>query len=217
MYRLESRDSFILLVAYVDDLLYTGDNAELLDRFEHDIKERLEVTINPDVTQFLGLNVTQTADTIHLFAAKYAKTLAKKFGSSPFGITTPCRTPPPNHEPDTTPLSAANHCLYQQQLECLLFTAVICRLDLSYIASQLAQYLRRPEGENMADLRRALQYLISLPDVGLTYQANLTANLQLNGYILTRPVTYSSMSTLITLGTQTTEAPGQASFSSWNL
>ncbi|CAI7831575.1 unnamed protein product [Closterium sp. NIES-53] len=183
MYRLESRSHFILLVAYVDDLLYTGDDTDLLDRFKREIQEKLEVTIGHEVTQFLGLNVTQTADTIHLSAAKYAETLAKKFGIAPVGVTTSFRIPPPNHEPDTTPLSPADLCLYQQQLGCLLFAAVTCRPDLSYIASQLAQYLRRPEGENLADLRRALQYFISTPDVGLTYKANLTAPLQLTGYV----------------------------------
>ncbi|CAI7746351.1 unnamed protein product [Closterium sp. NIES-53] len=149
MYRLESRDSFILLVAYVDDLLYIRDNAELLDRFEHDIKEKLEMTIDHDVTQFLGLNATQTADTIHLSSAKYAETLAKKFGIVPVSITTPFRIPPPNHEPDTTRLSPADHRLYQQQLGCLLIAAITCRPDLSvkkltlsYAASQLAQYMR---------------------------------------------------------------------------
>ncbi|CAI7870994.1 unnamed protein product [Closterium sp. NIES-54] len=159
------------------------DNTELLDRFEQDIKEKLEVTIYHDVTQFLGLNVTQTADTIHLSAEQYAETLTKNFGIAPVGITTPFRTPPPNHEPDTTPLSPADHRLYQQQLGCLLFAAVTCRPDLSYIASQLAQYLRRPEWENMAVVRRALQYFVSALDVGLTYKANLTATLQLTGYV----------------------------------
>ncbi|CAI7808935.1 unnamed protein product [Closterium sp. NIES-53] len=161
MYRLESWGRFILLVAYVDDLLYTGDDTELLDRFEHDIKDNLEVTIDHNVTQLLGLNVTQTVDTIHLSAAKCAKIDAKKFGITPDNITTQFRSHPPNNKPDTTPLSATDHLLQQQQLGCLLFAAVTCRLDLLYTASQLAQYLRRPEGENMADLRRALEYFIS--------------------------------------------------------
>ncbi|CAI5459885.1 unnamed protein product [Closterium sp. Yama58-4] len=183
MYRRESLGKFILLVAYVDDLLYTGDDAELLDQFEADIKTKLEVTVNHNVTQFLGLNVTQSASSIHLSAAKYAETLAKRFAIAPINLTTPYRTPPPNHEPNTTPLSPNDHRLYQQQLGCLLFAAVTCRPDLSYVASQLAQYLKRPEGENLLDLRRALQYFISTPDVGLTYEANLTATLQLHGYV----------------------------------
>ncbi|CAI7791227.1 unnamed protein product [Closterium sp. NIES-54] len=183
MYRLESRGIFILLVAYVDDLLYTRENLELLDRFKNDIKHKLEVTVNHNITQFLGLNVTWSADTIHQTAAKYAETLAKKFGIAHVGVTTPLRIPPPNHEPDTTPLSAADHRLYHQQIGCLLFAAITCHPELSYAASQLAQYLRRPEGENMADLRRALQYFISTPDIGLPYKANITATLQLTGYV----------------------------------
>ncbi|CAI7851738.1 unnamed protein product [Closterium sp. NIES-53] len=183
MYRKELRGKFILLVAYVDDLLYTGDDTELLDQFEADIKEKLEVTINHNVTQFRGLNITQSATSIHLSAAKYAEALAKKFAVPSINLTTPYHTPPPNHEPDTTPLSIDDHRLYQQQLGCLLFVAVTCRPDLSYVASKLAQYLKRPEGENLLDLRRALQYFVSTPDVGLTYKANLTATLQLHGYV----------------------------------
>ncbi|CAI7818626.1 unnamed protein product [Closterium sp. NIES-53] len=187
MFWKESRSKFILLVAYVDDLLYTGDATELLDQFEADIKEKLEATINHNVTQFLGLNITQSATSIHLSATKYAETLAKKFVVAPINLTTPYRTPPPNHEPDTTPLSIDNHRRYQQQLGCLLFVAVTCRPDLSYVASQLAQYLKRPEGENLLDLRRALQCFVSTPDVSLTYKANLTATLQLHGYSFTLP------------------------------
>ncbi|CAI7857801.1 unnamed protein product [Closterium sp. NIES-54] len=114
MYRKESRGNFILLIAYVDDLLYTSDNTELLEQFEANIKEKLEVTINHNVTQFLGLNITQSVTSIHLSAAKYVERLAKKFAIAPIKLTTPFRTPPPNHEPDTTPLSIEDHRLYQQ-------------------------------------------------------------------------------------------------------
>ncbi|CAI7906223.1 unnamed protein product [Closterium sp. NIES-54] len=156
MYRKELHGKFILLVAYVDDLLYTGDDTELLDRFEADIQEKLEVTINHNVMRFLGPNITQSATSIHLSAAKYAETLAKKFAVALINLTTPFRTPPPKHEPDTTPLSVEDHRLYQQQLGCLLFATVTSRPDLSYVASQLAQYLKRSEGENLLDLCRAL-------------------------------------------------------------
>ncbi|CAI7794965.1 unnamed protein product [Closterium sp. NIES-54] len=183
MYRRETHGKFILLVAYVDDLLYTSDNTELLDRYKEEIKEKLEVTINHNVTQFLGLNITQSATSIHLSAAKYAETLAKKFAIAPINLTTHFHTQPPNHELDTTPLSTDDHRLYQQQLCCLLFAAVTCRPDLSYVASQLAQYLHRPEGENMLVLCQALEYFISTPDVGLTYTANLIVTLQLCDYV----------------------------------
>ncbi|CAI7912258.1 unnamed protein product [Closterium sp. NIES-53] len=112
MYRKESRGKFILLVAYVDDLLYIGDDTELLDRFEEEIKEKLEATVNHDVTQFQGLNITQTATPIHLSAAEYVETLAKTLAIAPINLTTPFCAPPPNHEPNTTPLSIKDHRLY---------------------------------------------------------------------------------------------------------
>ncbi|CAI7893749.1 unnamed protein product [Closterium sp. NIES-53] len=139
MYLLDSCGHFILQVAYVDDLLYTGDDSDLLDRLERDIKEKLEVMVNHNVTHFRGLNIMQSADSIPLSAAKYAKTLANKFCITPVNLITPFRVPPPNYAPDTTPLSTADHRLFQQQFGCLLFAAVICRPDLSYAASQLAQ------------------------------------------------------------------------------
>ncbi|CAI7840274.1 unnamed protein product [Closterium sp. NIES-53] len=112
MYRKESRSKFILLVANVDDLLYTGDDTELLNRFEEEIKENLKVTINHNVMQFLGLNITQSATSIHLSAAKYAEMITKKLAIVPINLTTPFRTPPPNQEPDTTSLSVEDHRLY---------------------------------------------------------------------------------------------------------
>ncbi|CAI7838999.1 unnamed protein product [Closterium sp. NIES-53] len=107
----------------------------------HSIKEKQEVTISHNITQFLGLNITQSADTIHLSAAKYADSFAKKFGIAPINLTNTFRNPLPNHEPDTLALSAADHHHYQQQLGCLLSAAITCRPDLSYAASHLAQYL----------------------------------------------------------------------------
>ncbi|CAI7833836.1 unnamed protein product [Closterium sp. NIES-53] len=89
MYRFDSDGHFILLDENVDNLLYTGDNVELLDRFMSDIKQNLEVTVNHNVTQFSGLNVTQSANSIHPSVAKYAKTLTKKFKNAPVNLTTP--------------------------------------------------------------------------------------------------------------------------------
>ncbi|CAI7840663.1 unnamed protein product [Closterium sp. NIES-53] len=66
----------------------------------------------------------------------------KKSTIALINLTTPFRTPPLDQEFDTTSLSINDHRLYQQQLGCLLFTTVTCQPDLSYVASQLAQYLR---------------------------------------------------------------------------
>ncbi|CAI7754264.1 unnamed protein product, partial [Closterium sp. NIES-54] len=129
---------------------------DLLAQFEKNLNNRVEVTSTDQVTQFLGLNISYAADAIHLSACKYAETLSAKFNIPPANLSTPYCNPATPHHPDTTPLNPSGHQLYQQQLGCLLFAAVMCRPDLSYISSQLAQYAKRPEGEHMLDLQRAL-------------------------------------------------------------
>ncbi|CAI5500194.1 unnamed protein product [Closterium sp. Naga37s-1] len=183
MYRLHFSGDYILLTVYVDDLLYTGTCNKLLDQFQENLAQRVDITTNPDVKQFLGLNITYAPEAIHLSASKYAEQLKERFNISPAPLSTPYRSPSTNHKPDNKPLSPAGLQLYQQQLGCLLFASVTCRPDLSYIASQLAQYSRKPVAENQLDLERALQYFISTPDIGLSYSTLTTTSINLNGYV----------------------------------
>ncbi|CAI7757500.1 unnamed protein product [Closterium sp. NIES-54] len=64
-----------------------------------------------------------------------------------------------------------------------LTPSVTCRPDLSYSASQLATYRKRPEAEHMAELDRALHYLVSTPTIGLIYYKNITTTPKLIGYV----------------------------------
>ncbi|CAI7801182.1 unnamed protein product [Closterium sp. NIES-54] len=129
MYRLTKGDDYILLIVYVDYLLYIGS------------------------TDNEGENV------IYLNAAKYVDTIAKRFSFTPTTISTPYHYTAGNDKAESAPLKPAGICDYQRKLGCLLFAAVTCRPDLSYSASQLATYLKRPEAEHMAELDRAFHYL----------------------------------------------------------
>ncbi|CAI7887298.1 unnamed protein product [Closterium sp. NIES-53] len=190
MYRRGFRGEYILLTVYVDDLLYTGSSNKLLEQFEKNLARRVDITCNHDVKQFLGLNISYSPEAIHLSATKYAGELAKRFNIAPAPLSTPYRTTGPNHKPDNKALSPARLHTYQQQLGCLLFASVTCRPDLSYIASQLAQYSRKPTAENLLDLQRALQCFISTPNVGLCYSTIRTSSFNLIGYVDADHATY---------------------------
>ncbi|CAI7786061.1 unnamed protein product [Closterium sp. NIES-54] len=90
---------------------------------------------------------------------KVRRTIAKRFSLTPTTISTPYRYSAGNNKAESAPLKPASICNYQRKMGCLLFAAVTCRPDLSYSASQLATYLKRPEAEHMAELDRALHYL----------------------------------------------------------
>ncbi|CAI7889136.1 unnamed protein product [Closterium sp. NIES-54] len=183
MYRLSKDDDYILLIIYVDDLLYIGSTDSVTTWFEGELEKDLTLTVSSTVTQYLGLNIQEGEDAIYLNAAKYADTIAKRFALTPTTISTPYRYTAGNNKIESAPLKPAGIRNYQRKLGCLLFAAVTCRPDLSYSASQLATYLKKPEAEHLAELDRALHYFVSTPTIGLTYYKNATTPTKLIGYV----------------------------------
>ncbi|CAI7896256.1 unnamed protein product [Closterium sp. NIES-53] len=183
MYRLTKNDDYILLIVYVDDLLYIGSNDGITTWFEGELQRDLTLTVSSTVTQYLGLNIREEEDAIYLSAEKYADTIAKRFTLTPTAISTPYRYTAGNEKGGSALLKPAGIRDYQKKLGCLLFAAVTCRPDLSYSASQLATYLKKPEAEHLAELDRTLHYFVSTPTCGLTYYKNATTSTKLIGYV----------------------------------
>ncbi|CAI7737568.1 unnamed protein product [Closterium sp. NIES-53] len=182
MYRLTKGTDYILLIVYVNDLLYIGSTDAIMTWFEWELQRDLTLTVATTVTQYLGLNIQDGDNAIYLSAEKYTDTIAKRFGLTPTVISTPYRYTDGNRKASVL-LKPAGIRDYQRKLGCLLFAAVTCRPDLSYSVSQLATYLKKPEAEHMLELDRALHYLISTPTIGLTYHKTGTTTPKLIGYV----------------------------------
>ncbi|CAI7744818.1 unnamed protein product [Closterium sp. NIES-54] len=91
MYRLKKDTDYILLIVYVDDLLYIVSTNNVTTWFEGELQKDLTLTVSSTVTQYLGLNVQEEEDAIYLNATKYADTIAKRFSLTPTTISTPYR------------------------------------------------------------------------------------------------------------------------------
>ncbi|CAI7781717.1 unnamed protein product [Closterium sp. NIES-54] len=182
MYRLTKGTDYILLIVYVDDLLYIGSTDDITTWFEGELQQDLTLTVATTMTHCLGLDIQDGDNAIYLSAKKYTDTIAKRFGLTPTVISTPyCYTD--GNRKASALLKPASIRDYQQKLGCLLFAAVTCRPDLSYSASQLATDLKKPEAKHMLELNRALHYLISSPTIGLTYHKTGTTTPKLIGYV----------------------------------
>ncbi|CAI7911820.1 unnamed protein product, partial [Closterium sp. NIES-53] len=72
MYRLTRDNDYVLLIVYVDDLLYIGSTTAIVTWFEKELQTDLSLTVSPDVTQYLGLNILDEDNAIHLSTSKYA-------------------------------------------------------------------------------------------------------------------------------------------------
>ncbi|CAI7884008.1 unnamed protein product [Closterium sp. NIES-54] len=91
MYRLTRGTDYILLIVYIDDLLYTGSTDAITTWFEGELQKDLNLTVATTMTQYLGLNIQDGDNTIYLSAEKYTDTIAKRFGLTPTAISTPYR------------------------------------------------------------------------------------------------------------------------------
>ncbi|CAI7858962.1 unnamed protein product [Closterium sp. NIES-54] len=132
MYRLSKDDDYILLIVYVDDLLYIGSTDNVTTWFEGELGKDLTLTVSSTITQYLGLNIQEGEDAIYLNAAKYADTIAKRFALTPTTISTPYRYTAGKNKIESAPLKPAGIRNYKRKLGCILFAAVTCRPDLSY-------------------------------------------------------------------------------------
>ncbi|CAI7774790.1 unnamed protein product [Closterium sp. NIES-53] len=98
MYRLTKDTDYIVLIVYVDDLLYIGSNDDITTWFEGELQRDLTLTVSSTVTQYLGLNIREEEGAIYINAAKYADTIAKRFALTPTTISTPYRYVTRNHK-----------------------------------------------------------------------------------------------------------------------
>ncbi|CAI7778677.1 unnamed protein product [Closterium sp. NIES-53] len=130
MYRLTKGTDYILLIVYVDDLLYTCSTHDITTWFEGALQQDLTLTVATTVIQYLGLNIQDGDNAIYLSTEKYTDNITKHFGLTPTVISTPHRYTDGNRKASAL-LKPAGIRDYQRKLGCLLFAAVTCRPDLS--------------------------------------------------------------------------------------
>ena len=69
----------IVLVVYVDDIIF-GSNLTILSKmFAKKMQKEFEMSMQGELTFFLGLHVTQTNKGIFISKDKYIKEMLKKF------------------------------------------------------------------------------------------------------------------------------------------
>ncbi|CAI7852676.1 unnamed protein product [Closterium sp. NIES-53] len=179
MYRLTKNDDCILLIVYVDDLLYIASNDGITTWFEGELQRDLTLTVSSTVTQYLGLNIREE-DAIYLSAEKYADTIAKRFTLTPRAISMPYRYTTGNDKGGSALLKPAGIRDYQKKLECLLFAALIGYVDADHASDpdnrrSRTGYIYRLEPIGPISWQSSKQELIALSSAEAEYIALYSA------------------------------------------
>eukprot|EP00253_Pinus_taeda_P006817 PITA_06817 len=149
-------NSLIILVLYVDDLILTGSDPNLINDVKSSLKKKFEMTDLGHLHYFLGLQVLQSKEGISLSRSKYACDILRHFhmedckpAPSPFQsgvkLSVSCTFP----EVDAT--------LYRQLVGKLLYLTHT-RPDLSFVVGLVARFLQNPRESHWKAAKRILRY-----------------------------------------------------------
>ena len=134
--------SFIILVLYVDDLILTGSDPNLINHVKSNLKKKFEMTNLGHLHYFFGLQVLQSKEGISLSQSKYACDILCHFHMedckptpSPFQfgvkLSVTCTTP----KVDAT--------LYRQLVGKPLYLTHT-HLDLSFVVGPISHFMQNP-------------------------------------------------------------------------
>eukprot|EP00253_Pinus_taeda_P006241 PITA_06241 len=161
--------SLIILVIYVDDLILTGSDANLINHVKSSLKKQFEMTYLGNLHYFLGLQVLQSKEGISLSQSMYACNIIHHFHMeyckptpSPFQSGAKISVTCTSREVDAT--------LYRQLVGKVL-DLTHTRLDLSFVVGLIAQFMKNPHKINWKATKIILRYVQGIVQFGIHYSA----------------------------------------------
>ncbi|KAJ0474222.1 putative RNA-directed DNA polymerase [Helianthus annuus] len=164
------KDAHIMyLLVYVDDLILTGNDDEILRSFISHLHREFAIKDLGRLNYFLGLEVVHTDTGLFLTQAKYAKDIllrAKLYDSKP--VHTPLA---PHESFSASGVPYSDPTLYRSLVGALQYLT-ITRPDLSYAVNQLSQFLHSPTVDHFRAVKRLLRYVKGTLSFGLSYSSS---------------------------------------------
>jgi hypothetical protein len=143
LYVLHTNGDTLIVVVYVDDLLITGNNNDLILRLKKQLVDSFDMTDLGTLHYFLGLQVLPLCDGFFISQSKYVMDLLTHFKmvdckpcATPFQsgvkLTKTCQTP------------TVDATLYRQLVDSLIYLTH-SRPDISFVVSVVSRFMQDPK------------------------------------------------------------------------
>ena len=159
--------NLIVISLYVDDLLVTGNNAELIQQFKEDMMQVFEMTDLGEMSYFLGTEIKQEEDKIFICQRKYAKEILKKFNMENYKSmsTTMCQKEKLCKEEG---VEQAGETLYRSLMGCLMYLTAT-RPDILHVVSVLSRFMNCASESHFKAAKRVLRYVKGTLSYGIKF------------------------------------------------
>jgi hypothetical protein len=177
----------ILLKRQVDDIAVAAPTIDVAQQLIAAIGQYVRLAGNSLLDSFNGIQVEQSQHYIRLYCTDYIDRLLAKHKWDSYSSTDhdashvkeplpaslikqiDIDTGPPEHSPEAIRLQNQVGFKFRQLLGELIYAYVICRLDIGYVLTKLAQFSQCPSLVHYTCLKRIALYLRSTKDWGIIY------------------------------------------------
>ena len=168
--------NFVVVSLYVDDLLVTGSNEELVRKFKEDMKQTFEMTDLGEMAYFLGMEIKQKIGEVFIYQKKDAKEILKKFRMDECkSVYTPmCQKEKLSKEDEA---EKVDETFYKSLVGCLMYLTAT-RLDILHYVSLLSRFMNCETKTHLTIAKRVLRYVRGTLDYGIRFCANQDCVLQ---------------------------------------
>ena len=147
----------LIMGVYVDDLIITRGDMEVLGRFKREMSKNFKMSDLGVLSYYLGIEVPQNSTGISICQSAYAKKLLDTTG---LVDSNPTRTPMEarlqlRKAGTTTTVDSTNYRSIVGSLRYLVNT----RSDLAYFVGYVSRFMEAPREEHLVAVKRILRYV----------------------------------------------------------
>ncbi|KZV25304.1 retrovirus-related Pol polyprotein from transposon TNT 1-94 [Dorcoceras hygrometricum] len=157
----------LIISLYVDDLLVTGNNTNIVEKFKQEMMEIFEMTNLGLMTFFLGMEIKQSEFEVFICQKKYAKEILKKFKLEECKqMGTPMNSKERLCKEDGT--EKTDLAYFRSLIGCLMYLTAT-RPDILNSVSILSRFMHCAIEEHLKAAKRVLRYVKGTCDFGIKY------------------------------------------------
>jgi hypothetical protein len=171
----DDRQNWLIISLYVDDLIFTGNNSILFQKFKSSMMKTFDMTDLGKMRYFLGIEVTQNDHGIFICQGKYAKEILERFNMdksnsvcSPIVTGTKLSKNDKSDEVDSTQ--------FKQMVGSLMYLTAT-RPDLMFAVNLIARFMEHPIETHLMAAKRIMRYIRGTIDLGIWYKKGKQAEL----------------------------------------
>jgi len=158
----------IIVSIYVDDLIYTGNDEDMMNGFKNSMISVFDMTDLGKMQFFLGIEVIQRTDGNFICQKKYAIDVLKRFAMAESNPVSSPIVPGVKLNKDDQGVQVDES--YYRQIVGSLMYLTTTRPDMMFSVSLISRFMSRPTELHLQAAKRILRYLQGTTNFGILYK-----------------------------------------------